>query len=80
MESDWRAAMRRVYAFLGFDIEPVLPAMEAYQRCTRRLKRRPHRYSLAEFGLTPGRVLEELGDYIRTYGIVSDAKREAAFN
>jgi hypothetical protein len=80
MESDWRAAMRRVYAFLGFDIEPVLPAMEAYQRRTRRLKRRPHRYSLAEFGLTPGRVLEELGDYIRTYGIVSDAKREAAFN
>jgi hypothetical protein len=78
METDWRAAMRRVYAFLDFDIEPVLPAMEAYQRRTRRLKRRPHRYSLAEFGLTRGRVLEQLGDYIRTYGIASDAKREAA--
>jgi hypothetical protein len=70
--------MRRVYAFLGFDIGPVLPAMEAYQRRTRRLKRHPHRYSLAEFGLSRGRVFEELGDYMRTYGITSDMEREAA--
>jgi hypothetical protein len=78
METDWRAAMRRVYDFLGFDIGPVLPAMETYQRRTRRLKRRPHRYSLAEFGLSRGRVLEELGDYVRTYGIASDLKRGAS--
>ncbi|MBO0748943.1 MAG: sulfotransferase [Porphyrobacter sp.] len=78
MESDWRAAMRRVYAFLGFDIEPALPAMADYQRRTHRRHRRPHRYSLEEFGLTPGRVLDELGDYMRTYDIAPDVKREAA--
>jgi hypothetical protein len=78
MESDWRSAMRRVYDFIGFDIAPALPAMERYQLRTRNLKRHPHRYSLEEFGLTPDRVLEELGDYVRTYGITSDAKLAAS--
>jgi hypothetical protein len=77
MESDWRAAMRRVYAFLGFDIEPVLPAMQAYQRRTHQRRRRPHRYNLEEFGLTSGRVMEVLGDYMRTYEIVPDIRRTA---
>ena len=53
--------------------------MERYQRRTRNLKRYPHRYSLEEFGLTPGRVLEELGDYVKTYGITSDAKLAASY-
>jgi hypothetical protein len=78
METDWRAAMRQVYDFIGFDIAPALPAMERYQLRTRNLKRRPHRYSLEEFGLTPGRVLEELGDYVRTYGITPDARLTAS--
>ena len=78
MEGDWRAAMRRVYDFLDFDVGPALPAMERYQRRTRNLKRYPHRYSLEEFGLNPGRVLEELGDYVRAYGIASDEKLAAA--
>ncbi|BBC72131.1 sulfotransferase [Altererythrobacter sp. B11] len=69
MESDWRGAMERVYRFLGLDIAPALPAMEAYQRRTARLKRPPHEYSLEEFGLEPERVQLELGDYVRTYGI-----------
>ena len=77
MEGDWRTAMGRVYEFLDLDIAPALPAMERYQRRTRSLKRRPHRYSLEEFGLTPGRVLEELGDYVETYGISRDVKRAA---
>jgi hypothetical protein len=77
MEGDWRTAMGRVYQFLDLDIEPALPAMERYQRRTRNLKRHPHRYSLEEFGLSPGRVLEELGDYVRTYGIAPDIERAA---
>ncbi len=78
MDRDWSGTMRRVYRFLGLDIEPVLPAMEAYQKRTAALKRRPHRYSLEAFGLRPGRVLEELGDYVRTYGISIEDRAAAA--
>jgi hypothetical protein len=35
--------------------------MEAYQQRAAALKRRPHQYSLEEFGLSPERVLDELG-------------------
>lgn len=69
MERDWRATMGRVYRFLGLELEPALPAMEAYQQRTAALKRRPHRYSLEEFGLTRHRVLDELDDYVRAYGV-----------
>jgi hypothetical protein len=75
MERDWRGTMRRVYDFLDYDIAPALPAMEDYQRRTHRRHRRPHRYSLEEFGLAPGRVMEELGEYMRTYEIVPDIRR-----
>jgi len=78
MERDWRGAMERVYRFLGLDFAPALPAMEAYQNRAAALKRRPHRYSLEEFGLSPGRVLEELGDYVRTYGISIEDRAAAA--
>jgi hypothetical protein len=78
MERDWQATMRRVYDFLDFDIKPALPAMEAYQRRTHNRHRKPHRYSLEEFGLTPGRVLDELGDYIEAYDIAPDVKRASA--
>jgi hypothetical protein len=78
MERDWRAAMRRVYEFLDFDIAPAWPAMEDYQRRTHSRHRRRHRYSLEAFGLTPGRVLEELGDYMRAYEIAPDTRRTAA--
>ena len=77
MERDWRQAMGRVYAFLDLDIDPALPAMERYQQRTRDLKRYPHEYSLEEFGLAPGRVLEELGDYMGTYGIARDTQSAA---
>ena len=43
-----------------------------------RWHRRRHRYSLEAFGLTPGRVLEELGDYMRAYEIAPDTRRTAA--
>jgi len=77
MERDWRGAMRRIYEFLDFDIEPAWSAMEDYQRRTQRRHRRPHRYSLETFGLTPPRVLDVLGDYANAYEIASDANRAA---
>ncbi len=78
MERDWRGAMARVYRFLGLELEPALPAMEAYQQRTAALKRRPHEYSLEEFGLSPGRVLDELGDYVRDYGIAMENRAAVA--
>jgi hypothetical protein len=78
MERDWRRTMERVYRFLGLDIAPALPAMEAYQQRAAALKRRPHEYSLEEFGLSPGQVLDELGDYVRTFGITMEDRAVAA--
>jgi hypothetical protein len=69
MERDWQGTMARVYRFLGLELAPALPAMAAYQRRTAAPRRRPHHYSLEEFGLTPRRVLDELGDYVRDYDI-----------
>jgi hypothetical protein len=69
MDRDWQGAMARVYRFLGLELEPALPAMAAYQHRTAPPRRRTHHYSLEEFGLTPGRVLDELGDYVRDYDI-----------
>jgi hypothetical protein len=78
MERDWRSAVARIYRFLGLELEPALPAMEAYQQRAAALKRRPHRYTLEEFGLSPGEVLDALGDYVRTYGIAIEDRAAAS--
>jgi hypothetical protein len=78
MERDWRGEMARVYRFLGLELEPALPAMEVYQQRSTSLKRHAHDYSLEQFGLSPGRVLDELGGYVRTYGIASEHRAVAA--
>lgn len=78
MDRDWKGTMGRVYDFLGMDIAPALPAMEHYCDRTNALKRRPHEYSLEQFGLAPNLVIEELGDYIRTYGIAMEGQRAAS--
>ncbi len=77
MDRDWQATMARLYRFLGLDLAPALPAMAAYQRRAAGLKRRPHQYSLEQFGLTPGRVLEEFGDYVRRFGVVMEGQASA---
>lgn len=79
MDRDWRGTMARVYRFLGFEMDSAVPGMERYIERSRALKRRPHRYSLAEFGLAEGEVLERLSDYIRRYkvqmeGVSSDRR------
>ena len=69
MDTDWRGQMRRVYAFLGLDIEPALPAMQAYLDRNAAAKRTPHAYSLEEFGITPGEVAERFANYTDSFGI-----------
>ena len=78
MERDWRGTMDRVYRFLDLEIEPALPAMEDYLERSRELKRHPHAYSLGEFGLTEGEVMERLGDYVRTYNVPIEGAGGAA--
>jgi hypothetical protein len=69
MDRDWEPVMRRVYDFLGLEMESALPGMQDYIARSRALKRKPHRYSLAEFGLSEGEVLERLSDYIERFEI-----------
>ena len=69
MDRDWRGTMARVYRFLGLEIEGALPGMERYIRRSRALKRRPHRYSLEQFGLNEGEVLERMDGYINRFGV-----------
>lgn len=53
--SDWRAAIGRVYDFVGWDLTPdVLAAMERYVR--RAKAHRKHLYSLGEFNLDPADI------------------------
>ena len=69
METDWRGTMERVYRFLDLEMEPAVAGMEDYLDRSARLKRHPHRYSLAEFGLREDEVNERFADYTETFGI-----------
>jgi hypothetical protein len=71
MERDWQAVMRGIYAFLGMDIEPALPAMAHYMASSdRTLERHPHHYSLEMFGLDPREVAERFEDYTSAFDLV----------
>ncbi len=74
VDADWRGSMERIYAFLGLDIEPAWSAMEACYQASDARKHRLHRYSLAEFGLTEAQVLEQLGDYARSYDVARETR------
>ena len=55
MDADWRSEIRRVYAFLGWELPPaVLEAMQAYAAV--RPSGQAHRYDAADFGLTPEQI------------------------
>ena len=69
METDWRGTMERLYRFLDLEMEPAVAGMEDYLDRSARLKRHPHRYSLAEFGLREDEVNERFADYTETFGI-----------
>jgi len=78
METDWRGTMERVYRFLDLEMEPAVAGMEDYLDRSARLKRHPHRYSLAEFGLREDKVNERFADYTETFGIPVGAPTAAA--
>lgn len=62
VNADWAAAIARTYAFLGRELTPeALSAMRAYlARAETRHGYARHRYRLDQFGLSEGRVREEL--------------------
>lgn len=64
--ADWRAAVARVYAFLGRELTPdVLANMQAYlDRAEHRHGFRRHRYRLEHFGLRDGEVRERLAPWV----------------
>ncbi|MBB3033554.1 sulfotransferase family protein [Alteriqipengyuania lutimaris] len=69
MERDWQGTMARIYAFLDLDMAPAVPAMQRYQERTRNLKRKPHKYSLAQFGLEEAEVRNRFTAYAARFGI-----------
>ena len=73
VDNDWRGTMERVYAFLDLDMAPAMPGMERYMARSARLKRRPHRYNLEQFGLTEGEVVDRMGDYVDAFSIPLEA-------
>ena len=77
MDADWRGTMERIYRFLDLDMAPAVPGMEDFIERSQRLKRRPHQYSLEQFGLTPERVHEELGDYVRNFAVPREGRAAA---
>lgn len=72
MDRDWRGTMTRVYRFLGLEMDSAVPGMEAFLARSRKLKRRPHRYSLTQFGLTAGEVTDRLAPYIDRFAVPMD--------
>ncbi|MBX7483831.1 sulfotransferase [Qipengyuania sp. 6D47A] len=78
MENDWLSTMARVYRFLELDIEPALAGMQRYLDRSADLKRRPHCYSLAEFGLSEGDVNDRFADYTESYGIPVETRMPAS--
>ena len=76
MDRDWRGTMAHVYRFLGLDMAPAVSGMQDYIERSRALKRTPHRYSLAEFGLREDEVLDRLGEYIRRFDVPIESSDE----
>lgn len=77
VETDWLAVMRRIYAFLDLEVAPALPAMKNYAaRSKRSLKRKPHCYDLAAFGLAEDQVEDRFSDYAEAYGLNDAASGE----
>ena len=71
MDRDWRTSMKRVYDFLGLDIDPALYGMEKYLDRTAASKRTPHSYSLAEFGLSWDEVHECFESYTQAFDVTA---------
>lgn len=72
VERDWRGTMRRIYRFLALDPEPAMPAMKRYMDRAAALKRTPHEYSLAAFGLDRHEVRERFAGYVEAYDVPNE--------
>ena len=77
MNQDWRAAMRRVYAFLGLDLTAdVMAAMQAYiDRSSHEHGFARHRYRINDFGLDADMVDERFRAYRERFAIPREASR-----
>ncbi len=63
-----RRAVEKMYAALGFDVTPQFAAVLAAEDARARKHETSHRYSLAEFGLSPEMLRERLGELYAEFG------------
>jgi hypothetical protein len=61
-------AVEKMYAELGFDVTPEFAAVLAAEDARARKHETSHRYSLAEFGLSPAVLRERLGALYAQFG------------
>jgi len=62
-----------IYAHFGLPLGPgVIAALRRHARENPQGRHGAHEYSLADYGLTPGRVRERFADYIRRYDLPAD--------
>lgn len=71
LDQDWRAAVRRIYSFLGMALPgDVGDAMHAYmQREAKTGRHREHRYILEDFGLREAEVADRFRAYSTRYNV-----------
>lgn len=75
MNADWRAVMRRIYAFAGLDFDAESErAMEAWFVRNAQHKHGAHNYRLEDFGLVPADVEARLAFYRERYAIPHEKK------
>jgi len=77
MNSDWRAVMRRVYAFAGLPFDAATDArLSAWmEQSTSENHHGGHRYSLEEFGTSAMEVEARMGFYRDQYAIPREGRR-----
>lgn len=70
MDQDWLGVMRRVYGFLGMDIDPALASMTSYiEDSEQERHRHPHRYTLSAFGLDADDVADRFQSYTDAFDL-----------
>lgn len=77
MNNDWRATMRRVYAFAGMDLTPQAEQAMAQWLAHSESQHGGHRYSLNDFGLNEPQVDARMMFTRKHYGIPYESTRAA---
>ena len=69
MNTDWKREMQRIYEFISLDFTSEARAALDAASADKEARHGGHRYSLEEFGLSPGEIDRRFSGYVDKYGI-----------